>query len=63
MPWFSCIKANKSKIKLIIISKCFTKKKLTFNININTKEQNEVFFDGLQKYIKQWEELESNNQY
>jgi hypothetical protein len=32
-------------------------------INITTKEQNEVFFDGLQKYIKQWEELESNNQY
>jgi hypothetical protein len=57
MTWLNCIKGDKSKVKLIIKSDCFTKKKVVFNVSINEKETDK-FFEGLREYIQHWEEIQ-----
>lgn len=51
---FNCLTGAK-KIKLIIRSSCFAKKKAVFNVHIG-KDKSERFIQGLQEYIRQWEE-------
>lgn len=51
---FNCLTGAK-KIKLIIRSSCFAKKKAVFNVHIG-KDKSERFIQGLQDYIRHWEE-------
>jgi hypothetical protein len=50
----------KSKIRLMIKSTCFNSKKKVFNVHI-TKDNSERFLEGLQEYLRLWEESNENN--
>jgi hypothetical protein len=52
---FNCLTGAKSRLKVIINSSCFTKKKATFHVHIN-KDESDEFIKGLKEYLRQWEE-------